>query len=111
MKRIYVILVSVLLVMTLVACGGQKITVDFENEVDFEVALNAGEDVTGKVVTFTVKELVPNSAFGYNLQAGEHLNFCSEKNPGAKAGEVVTARVTEVSSMLGSYIITYEIVD
>lgn len=111
MKRIYALLVSILLVVSLVACGGKKVTVDYANEVDFEAALNAGEDVTGKVVTFTVKELVPNSAFGYNLQAGEHLNFCSEKNPGAKAGDVVTVRIKEVTSMLGSYIITYEMIE
>lgn len=110
MKRIYLLLLSVLLLLALVACKGQKVVVDYENEVNFENALNAGEDVAGKVVTFTVNKVVPNSAFGYNLQTGEHLNFCSEKNPGVDEGEMVTVKVTEVSSLFGSYIITYEII-
>ena len=111
MKRIYLLLISMLLLLTLVACKGQKVVVDYEDEAIFETALNAGEDVTGKVVTFTVNKIVPDSAFGYNLQTGEHLNFCSEKNPGVDEGEMVTVRVTEVSSLLGSYIITYEMIE
>ena len=73
-----------------------------------EAALNAGEDLTGKVVSFTVSELIPDSAFGYNMTAGEHLNFCSESNPGAKAGDTVKVKVTKVASMFGSWIISYK---
>lgn len=91
----------------LTACGG-KTKVDFTNAKDFESALNAGDNLTGKTVTFTVNKLVPNSAFGYNLQTGEHLNFCSSKNPGVKEGDSITVKVTDVSSILGSYIIYYE---
>ena len=76
----------------------------------FEKALNDGEDITGKTVVLTVKDLVPNSAFGYNIQAGEHLNFCSPDNPNVKAGDTITVKVVEVTSMLGSYIINYEMV-
>ncbi len=104
----YTLILCVIFSFILTACGDIK--VDFENAEAFETALNAGDDLTGKVVTFTVNELVPDSAFGYNLQAGEHLNFCSSKNPGVKAGETVTVKVTEVSSVLGSYIIEYKIV-
>ena len=90
------------------ACGNADVKVDYEKVEDFEAVLNAGDDLTGKVVTFTVSELIPDSAFGYNMIAGEHLNFCSYKNPGAKAGDTVTVKVTEVQSMLGSWIISYE---
>jgi predicted small lipoprotein YifL len=101
------LIICILLCCFLTACGG-KTKVDFTNAKDFETALNAGDNLTGKTVTFTVDKLVPNSALGYNLQTGEHLNFCSSKNPGIKEGDSITVKVTEVSSMLGSYIITYE---
>ena len=101
------LIICVLLCCFLTACGG-KTEVDFANAKDFETALNAGDDLTGKTVTFTVDKLVPDSAIGYNLQTGEHLNFSSSKNPGVKEGDSITVKVTEVTSMLGSYIITYE---
>lgn len=101
------LIICVLLCCFLTACGG-KTKVDFTNAKDFETALNAGDDLTGKTVTFTVDKLVPNSVFGYNLQTGEHLNFTSPKNPGVKEGNSITVKVTEVSSTLGSYIISYE---
>lgn len=81
---------------------------NFANVNDFESALNADDDLTGKTVTFTVDTLVLDSAFGYNLQTGEYLNFCSTGNPGVKEGDSITVKVTEVASMLGSYIISYE---
>lgn len=114
MKKFLAILVSLLLVLSLVACGGNsgnaEVKPDYEDVVAFESALDAGEDLIGKTVAFTVNELVPDSAFGYNLQAGEHLNFCSADNPGVKTGDTITVKVTEVTSMLGSYIISYEMI-
>jgi len=111
MKRIFGISLAILLVCLLVAgCGNKEKKVDYPNVTDFETALNNGEDLTGKTVTFTVQEYVPNSAFGYNLQAGEHLNFCSSKNPGVKEGDTLTVKVTSVSSVLGSYIVEYKVV-
>ncbi len=107
MKKFLIFLIATVLVLSLVACGNNK-AADYKNEVDFENALNAGEDVIGKTVSISVKELVPNSAFGYNIQAGEHLNFCSEGNPNVAVGDTITVKVTEVTSMLGSYIITYK---
>ncbi len=103
---------SVMLVLFLIGCTitGCRSTavVDYESAADFESALNNGEDLTGKTVTFTVKAIAPDSAFGFNLQAGEHLNFCSTTNPGVKEGDTVTAKVIEVKSVLGSYIISYK---
>ena len=111
MKKLLAILMTLTLVLSLVACG-EKVEVkpDYEDTVAFEQALNDGEDLTGKTVVVTVNELVPNSAFGYNIQAGEHLNFCSPDNPNVKAGDIITVKVGKVTSMLGSYIISYEMV-
>lgn len=80
---------------------------DFESAEEFEAALNAGKNLTGKTVRFKVKELHPNSAFGYNMWAGEHLNFCSPTHPNKRAGDTATVKVTKVVSFLGSYIISY----
>ncbi len=101
-----VLIICIMCSFFITSCGEKKI--DFANAKDFETALNAGDDLTGKIVSFTVNEVVPDSALGYNLQAGEHLNFCSDTNPGIKKGDTATVKVTKVTSMLGSYIITYE---
>ncbi|MDE5557511.1 MAG: hypothetical protein K2J32_07430 [Ruminococcus sp.] len=105
MKRILSVFLSIIMCLALFSCGGN---VDYKDAESFESALNAGEDLIGKTVTFTVEEFSPNSAFGYNLQAGEHLNFCSSENPNAKAGDTVTVKVESVKSVIGSYIIYYK---
>lgn len=118
MKRLIALTLTIILMMSLVACGNdinpldslnpEQVTVDFENEKDFEAALNADFDVIGKVVTFTVDKIAPDSAFGFNLQTGEHLNFCSEEPQDVEEGDTLTVRVTEVDTFLISYIISYE---
>lgn len=108
MKKIITLILSIALAITLVACGASEVSVDYGNVVDFEAALNAGEDLTDKVVTVSVDKFVPDSAFGYNIQSGEHLNFCSSNNPNVEVGETVTVKIKEVTSVLGSYIINYE---
>ena len=113
-KRLFAILVTITAVVSLLfvtACGAstaQAVKPDFADAASFEAALNNGDDLTGKTVQFEVKELVPNSALGYNLQAGEHLNFVSSDNPGVKAGDKPIVRVVKVASALGSWMITYE---
>lgn len=87
----------------LFGCGSADYTTE-----EFEAALNNGEDVSGKTVLVDVYELEPNSAFGYNMQAGEHLNFVSAENPGVQKGDQIKVRVEKVASMFGSFIITYE---
>ncbi len=109
-KIISVTLVIVIVLALFSACGEKDIVADYNNAEEFEAALNNGEDMTGKIVTFTVSDLKPNSAFGYNMIAGEHLNFCSDKNPNVKSGDTITVKITEVSSMLGSWIIRYDMV-
>lgn len=108
MKKKLSAIVIALLLISLVGCGAAEVTPDYTDAASFEAALNTGADLTGKIVQFTVSEVIPDSAFGYNLIAGEHLNFCSSKNPGVSAGDIVTVKVTDVTSMLGSYIIDYK---
>jgi len=109
MKKVFVFLVAALMVFALVGCGEKEEPApDYADAASFEAALNSGADLTGKTVQFGVDTLVPNSAFGYNMQAGAHLNFCSEKNPKVSAGDIVTVEVTEVISAAGSYIIYYK---
>lgn len=103
MKKLSVLLLALGL---LTACGGAS-EPDYTTE-QFEEALLNGEDLSGKTVSVTVDELVPDSAFGYNIQTGEHLNFVSSKNPNVKKGDEIVVKVEEVESVLGSFIITYE---
>lgn len=72
-----------------------------------EKALNKGKNLQGKTVRFKVTKFVPNSAFGYNLETGKHLNFVSAKRPKAKKGQTIIVKIKKVTSVLGSYVITY----
>lgn len=80
---------------------------DYATAEDAEAALNAGKVLEGKTVRFRVNDLKPKSAFGYNLETGEHLNFVSPHNPKVKVGDVVIVKVKEVTSTLGSFVIKY----
>lgn len=93
-------------IMFLVACGG-SVEPDYTTE-GFEKALNDGEDLEGKIVKVEVNAFEPDSAFGYNLQAGEHLNFISSSNPKLDEGDELTAEVKEVENVLGSFVISYK---
>lgn len=97
------------IMITLCSCGTVgSVSIDYGDAESFEAALNEGENLEGKVVQFTVLELHPDSAFGYNLWSGEHLNFVSSRNPDIKAGETVVVKATEITSSMGSWIIKYE---
>lgn len=74
----------------------------------FESDLNAGKDMTGKKVRFKVTDYAPDSAFGYNMMGGKHLNFVSLKNPHVRKGQMVTVKVTAVENFLGSWIVSYK---
>lgn len=104
MQRLLVLLI---IVFVLIGCSNTSVEPEY-NENEFESALNDGEDLTGAVVSFTVNELIPDSAFGYNMVAGEHLNFVSSKNPNVDVGDEVIVEVEEIDSLLGSYIISYK---
>lgn len=108
MKRIakFISLMAVVgcLVLIVTGCGQQK--ADYTAKTA-ESSLNAGKDIEGKTVEFKVNKLEPNSAFGYNMETGKHLNFVSNDNPKVKEGDTVIVKVKKVTSTMGSYIITY----
>ena len=86
-----------------------SVTIDYTSTEAFETALNNGEDLKGKTVSFTVDELHPNSPYGYNIWAGEHLNFVSKDNPNVNEGDIMTVRTTKIKkNILDSWIIKYE---
>ncbi|MFC7364526.1 MULTISPECIES: hypothetical protein [Bhargavaea] len=104
MKKLILILLAG--VFLLGACSSTP-EPDYTTE-QLESALNDGENPEGKIVSVKVDELVPDSAFGYNIQTGEHLNFVSSENPDVKVGDEIVVKVEKVESLMGSYIITYE---
>lgn len=92
------------LALVVTGCGQKK--ADYTAKTA-ESALNAGKDIEGKTVKFKVEKLEPNSAFGYNMEAGKHLNFVSNDNPKVEKGDTVFFKVKKVTSTMGSYVITY----
>lgn len=113
MKRnIISIAIIMILMVIMTACGKTEkepeIKVDYNDATVFESELVQGADLTGKTVKVVVDNLEPQSAFGYNIWAGEHLNFVSDTNPGVEKGDVIIVKVTEIKSIFGSWIISYE---
>ena len=96
------------------SCGdkdtSERIVPDYSTAEMFESALNSGEDTIGKTVCFVVDTIKPNSAFGFNIWSGEHLNFISEENPGVSEGDSMTIKVDEVENFLGSWLIKYDFI-
>lgn len=70
--------------------------INYADAESFESALNNGENLEGKIVQFVADELNPDSALGYNIWAGEHLNFIFSENPKVKEGNTVIIKVTKV---------------
>ena len=89
----------------------EEVVIDYGDAESFEAALNEGKNLEGKVVRFTAREIHPNSAIGFNVWAGEHLNFVSSRNPDIEVDDTVTVRTTTIESISGSWIINYEKVD
>ena len=89
----------------------EEVVIDYGDAESFEAALNEGKNLEGKVVRFTAREIHPNSAIGFNVWAGEHLNFVSSRNPDIEVNDTVTVRTTTIESISGSWIINYEKVD
>lgn len=73
--------------------------IDFKDEAEFEAALNRGENLIGKVVRFKVLEIHPDTDWGYDLWAGEHLNFIFPEPQDYKVGDEVTVRVDTVQKL------------
>ena len=89
----------------------EEVIIDYGDAESFEAALNEGKNLEGKVVRFVAGEFHPDSKLGYNVWAGEHLNFVSSRNPDIQEGDTVTVRTTTVENMMGSWVINYEKVD
>ena len=77
----------------------------YESEEAFEKDLNDGYDLKDTTVTFRVREVHPDSAFGFNLWSGEHLNFLFSESQSAKTGDTVTVRVEEIKKRFGVYLV------
>ena len=108
-NRFWSVIAGLVMAISVCACGGiAKVPVDYGDAAAFEAALNAGENLEGKVVQFTATELHPDSAYGYNVWAGEHLNFISSRNPDIKAGDTVVVRASTIENIMGSWFIAYE---
>lgn len=74
-----------------------------------ESALKAGKSIDNKTIDVTPEtKVLPNTPFGYNIEAGHHLNFVSGENPHVKVGQTIRVKVTKVQSYFGSYLINYE---
>lgn len=87
-------------------------SIDYKDVAKFEEDLCAGKNLEGKTVTFTVNEFHPDSAYGYNLWAGEHLNFVSSRHPNVGEGDKVSVRADKILSVLnGHWIIYYTFVE
>ena len=85
--------------------------IDYLTAEKYEEALNEGENTIGKIVKFIPVELHPESPLGYNIWAGEHLNFISDFDPKATVGEPLVIKVETVKSLLSSWLITYNLIE
>lgn len=117
MKKLCAFLLCVVFIFSLTACGmtnsgtatADETTQHYETAEAFESALDDGVNVIGSTVQFEVKKFAPDSAYGYNLQAGKHLNFCSNNDPKADKGDIVSVEVVKVDKVyLEHYIIYYK---
>lgn len=106
MKKFLMVTVLVLTVGALFGCSGGFIA-DYSTE-EFETALNNGEDVSGKTVVVKVNQMEPNSKLGYNMQAGQNLNFVSSVDPKVEPGDEIVVTVDRVATMFDAFIITYK---
>lgn len=91
--------------------SAEEVVIDYGDAESFEAALNEGKNLENKVVRFAAGEFHPDSKLGYNVWAGEHLNFVSSRNPDLQEGDIVTVRTTTIENVIGSWVINYEKVD
>lgn len=64
--KIVLLMISIMTMVFLSACG-KSVPIDYADAESFEAALNAGDNLEGKVVQFVVGEIHPQSALGYNI--------------------------------------------
>lgn len=110
MNKFIKALVSVFAVLILASCGSPSVE-DAISTTQFEEGLNNGDNMEGSVVEIKVDDFVPDSAFGYNIQTGQHLNFVSDSHPDVEIGDTLIVEVESVENVLGSYVISYKKVE
>lgn len=108
MKKILSILVVLSFVFLFVGCESEapnnasgnlnEYTIDYDDALTFEKALNDGANVDGNIVRFVVAKYAPDSILGINCHGGEHLNFIFEEEPNVKQGDTVVVRIVESPS-------------
>ncbi len=116
---VLLVVITLIVAGVVIACtiaGNDQTNISEQQEIDyteeaFEDALNAEKDVVGKIVKFKVASVHPDSFCGYNLWSGVHLNFCSAEDIGAVEGQELVVKVVSVKNTLGSYIISYELIN
>lgn len=106
-KIVRVMLVSLVGLFILGACGSKEIKADYTTE-EAETALNDGKSIDGKTVSITVDKFIPDGTLGYTIWSGEHLNLISSTNPKVKEGDKIVVKVKKVENVLGSWLISYE---
>ena len=124
MKKINFILLIITVAAALFICGcnendaqqnkvdnSEEVVIDYGDAESFESALNEGKNLEGKIVRFSAGEFHPDSKLGYNVWAGEHLNFVSSRHPDIAEGDIVTVKIETIENLMGSWIIHYEKVD
>lgn len=83
---------------------------DYESAESFESALNSRIDVTNKIVSFEAINVAPDALAGFNIWAGEHLNFISKDAKDIFKNDQATVIVTNAIKIFGSWHIEYELI-
>lgn len=73
----------------------------------FYNALEANEDVSGKVVRFEVMDMEENPMLGNTMIDSNGVYYVNGTNNEIKVGDTVEIRVKEFGNAFGSWIITY----
>ncbi|MCF2657508.1 hypothetical protein [Lacrimispora saccharolytica] len=73
--------------------------IDYADAESFEEGLNAGENLVGKTVSFVVKAVKPDSFLGFDLWAGEHLNFVSNEAFNVNEGDICVVRADSIEKI------------
>lgn len=111
LKEIICFVIMVMMILSLSGCkesrAGREI-IDYADAESFEAALNKGENLEGKIVQFVAGEMKLDPTFGYNVWAGEHLNFVSSRHPDVKAGDAMVVKTATIQYVSNSWIIKYE---
>ena len=104
MKRVLICVLAMALICSFTGCAKNidpeysstdYTTIDYSDAESFEVSINNGEKKKGKIVKFRITEYVPDSIWGVNCHAGEHLNFLFDNEIDVEAGDIIIVRITK----------------